>query len=366
MKYNFLNFLLVLFIGISVLSCANTDNVDSTTFTIKTIKLNAVSLINGINPEETLDDFSSSKTRAVALGTGAGYSIGFQSSDTAGIFPDHDYQIPFALPIPQGTTATSTAIFANAWATKANALYAVYIPWSFSNRYYNHIPWDYRHVQFQTTNDTRDHLGKYWFLASDTLSSTIDVVTNKAKFSASLVCMGAIMRVQCIVPVAADYRRVMLVAQNPNAFATYGYYDLFDVSAPKEDVLHIYSSDPQISIPYMHQPFHALGYTDHVTLDLGPTPRDPNISSQRVLTVYMAIPEADLRNQLLTLYIWDSNNNLYFGTSQLSGITSGFFPRNVIRNIAFINMQPTTTLNVSLNPWEKDENICPTCTPVAF
>ena len=103
-----------------------------------------------------------------------------------------------------------------------------------------------------------------------------------------------------------------------------------------------------------------------MTLDLQSAPRDPNVSSTKVLTVYFAVPETDLRYQLLTLYLWDSVGNLYYGTNQLVSSTQGYFCRNTIRNISFTNMKSTTTLNVSLNPWEKDENICPTCTPVAF
>lgn len=357
--------MLALFLEFFLLSCTGTDNAENALVITKTIKLDGISLINGINVAETLDSLNSSKTRSAPTGTGTAFSVGFQNGDTVGIFPDQDYQIPFALPVANGTTVSSSVIVANAWATKENALYAVYLPWSFSNRFYNKIPWDYRHVQHQTTNDTRDHIGKYWFLASDTVSSTIDAISGKARFNASLICMGAIVRVQCIVPVAADYRREMLVAQKPNAFATYGYYDLFDVSAPKEDILHLYSADPAISYPYMHQPFHPLGYTDHVTLELASAPRNPSVSSTKVLTTYMAIPEADLRNQLMTLYLWDSNGNLYYGTLQLSA-TQGYLCRNIIRNFAFTNMVPTSTLNVSLNPWEKSEDLCPTCTPVAF
>lgn len=352
------NFICSLFVSIIVISCANNDDAPIS-LNIKTINVETISLINGIKSGDTLDSVDVA-TRSTALGTGSVFQIGFEHGDTVGIFPSEDYQIPFVLPIPVGTTATSSSIIANAWATKKGALYSVYLPWSFTNRYYNKIPWDYRHVQHQTSNNTRDHLGKYWLLASDTVSATVDNF-GIAQFKASLACMGAILRIQCAVPAAADYRRIMFVAQSP-VFSTYGYYDLFDITTTKEDILHVYNSDPLISVPYMHQPFHASGYTDHVTLDIG----SASLLSGKTLTAYIAIPETDLRNQTVTLYLWDSNGNLYYGTKLVPNAQQGLFNRNSIRNIAFTNMQPTTTLNVSLNPWEKDENICPTCTPVAF
>lgn len=348
---------------LSAMSCSNDNVGDSMYIRVNTINVIGVPLINGIISDETLD-LKSIETRSTSLGTGNSSSIAFQKGDTVGIFPANDFQIPFSLPVADGAAETYSDINAKAWDTKKGQLYAVYLPWVFENRHYDKIPWDYRHVQKEKGHDTRDHLGKYWFLASDTVSAAVDAL-GISHFQASLVCMGAIIRAQCIVPVAADYRRVMLVAQN-KAFATHGYYDLFDVTNTKEDVLHQFASDPIISIPYLHQPFHALGYTDHVTLDLQSAPRDPANSSNKVLTVYFAVPETDLRYQLLTLYLWDSAGNLYYGTTKLVNPTQGYFCRNSIRNISFTNMQPTSTLNVSLNPWEKDENICPTCTPVAF
>ncbi len=110
------NIIYTLFVSIIVMSCTNNDDIPQSV-NIKTINVETVSLINGIKGSETLDSMDVT-TRSTSLGTGSVFQIGFEYGDTVGIFPSEDYQIPFKLPIPQGTTVTSTSISANAWSTK--------------------------------------------------------------------------------------------------------------------------------------------------------------------------------------------------------------------------------------------------------
>lgn len=312
----------------------------------------------GIVPPYYEDDMKS-VTRTVDVGGASSVLAAFEEGDTVGIFPNKGFQIPFKLPVV-GAPVTSVNILADGWDTKSSELYAVYCPFNFANRYYNKIPWDYRGPQKQTGNDKKTHLGKYWFMASDTVSAKVNS-SGVAEFGALLINMGAVIRCQTYVTNPCTIVRMILVAST-NAFPTYGYYDLFDTSAPKEDVLHKYSGSPVISNPYLHQPFIASGYTDHLTLDFvgGIT-----LAADSRLRGWFVSPEADLKLQTVKLYLWDTDGNCYVCSSNLTN-TTGNICRNSVKAISFSDAQLTTTPFTNLNPWEKTETLCPTCTPVAF
>ncbi|WP_028910926.1 hypothetical protein [Prevotella sp. AGR2160] len=313
--------------------------------------------IDSLSVTENVSAFS----RSIGIGSGSSYQIGFVDGDTAGIFPEGGHQIDFPLTIPKGNVQTSANIIAEGWSTKKGKRYVSYMPFHYENRDASHIEWDFRKIQQQTANDTRDYLGKYWFLASDTISPSINEQGNAA-FNASLFNMGAVIRFQCIVPVKADYIRAMFVAEKP-VFATHGYYDLFDTKAPKVDLAKTKATD--VPLPMLHQPFHAEGYTDHVTVDfIKAVSRDPNVKTSRILTGYFVIPEADFREQNVTLYIWDADGNLYEQTKKLTS-AQGYMSRGRMMGFSFTSMSPATTLNVKLNDWEKSE-LCDDCKPVAF
>lgn len=311
-------------------------------------------------PSLSDEDIESNLSRSVATGSGTSYQVGFQKGDTVGLFPQGGHQIDFSLPIPEGVTQYASDIIAKGWRTKSDVKYVAYGPFDYENRDASHINWDFRRIQQQSGNNTRDHLGKYWFLASDTISPTVDE-TGTSKFGAVLYNMGAIIRFMCLVPKKADYIRAMFVA--PKAvFATHGYYDLFDTTEPKVDFSKVkYSAIP---IPMKHQPFHAEEYTDHVTVDIQSASCDPNDKSKRVLQGYIEVPEVDLRGMTVTLYIWDADGNLYSGQTTLK-TTQGYLSRTAIASFSFASMSPATTLNVKLNDWEKSE-LCDDCKPVAF
>lgn len=347
MKYNGYDIIVFLLI-IMFDGCADTDHNQSQSLTYNIINKIELETVPPYNITDNLSDTVSIKTRSVAVGSNLTISYGFENGDTVGIFPEKDYQIPFALPVPKGTVQTSSSILAQGWMTKKSVLYSVYLPWKFENRNYNHIPWDYRIIQVQDGNDNTKRLGTYWFLASDTLTS------GDASFGAKLINMGAIIRVQVVAPVTGTFVR-MILASPDKSFATYGYYDLFDVLSPKEDI----NGAKITSNPYLHQPFHALGYSDHVTLDF----KNVTMNAGGKLRGWFVIPETDVRNKLLTVYLWDSNGNCY--TAQVTSSTANW-TRNTINATGFPSLSLTTTPFTNLNPWESNENICPTCTPVAF
>ena len=304
------------------------------------------------------DDILSRTTDISGAGTSS-VQVGFENGDTVGIFPDGGFQIPFKLPVV-GAPVPSVNIVADGWDTKASTLYAVYSPFDFYNKDAEKIPWSYKGPQQQYGNDTKDHLGNYWFLASDTVSATVDGSGNTI-FAASLIMMGAAIRCQTKVPVACTIVRMILVAPYA-AFPTDGYYDLFDTTAPKEDVLHKFSSSPIISIPYLHQPFKTNGYTDHLTLDF---PGGIALAANERIRGWFVSPEANLSSMTVELYLYDTAGNCYV-TSKALTASVGNIARNSVKAIGFANAVQTTTPFNNLNPWEVEEPICPTCTPVAF
>lgn len=333
-------FLVVLLICFS--GCSESDSSQLQSYNlIKSIDLMTL-------PPYRVNDITDAQTRSVAYGTNLAVMYGLEHGDSVGIFPEADYQIPFALPITPGKIVTSSTILAQGWMTKKNILYSVYMPWNFNNRLYNHVPWDYRKIQIQKSNDNKDSLSNYWFFASDTLTS------GNSNFGAKLIHMGAILRVQAVVPVTGTFVRMILVSTD-KSFATHGYFDLFDVAASKEDI----NGHAITSNPYNHQPFHALGYSDHITLDF----KDVALSSGSKLRGWFIIPETNVSNKLLTIYLWDSNGNCY--SDQMVNASANWV-RNSVNAIGFANLVLTTTPFTSLNPWENKQDVCPTCTPVAF
>lgn len=344
--------------GMVLVACGSTDDTGtlSNIVTVRDITITSEPIATDLTGD--IDSENSSKhTRSIAQGSGTVFQVGYQLGDSMGIFPQGGYQIPFALPIPEGQTVSSSTINAEGWATQTGISYSVYYPY---NRYNvadgigHAVPWDYRKIQHQTTHNTRDHLGKYWFIGANNVTPTINA-DGTASFLALTHIMGAILRVQCILPVGGDFRREMFVVDD-TLFATHGTFDLFDETGGEVDL----SNSNDVPLPCTYQPFKALGHTDHITLDIGSTSRRQG----QALTTYFAIPETDLRGHTATLYLWDADNNLYVGTTTVDSNT-GYLSRNSIKNIAFMSLHATTTLDVKLNDWEKEE-LCPTCTPVAW
>lgn len=283
---------------------------------------------------EEPEEFSS---RVTDTGSGTNFVFTFEHKDSAGIFSQGGYQIPFEVPVAYGTTATSVSISAQGWMTKLGDIYAIYMPFDFMNRKYDEIPWDGRRIIIQKQNGIKDYIGRYWFAASDTIvqDNTLGI------FNKSVIMMGAEVRVRCKAPVTGQYVKMMLVAPSP-IFSTHGYYNLFDVANG--------------------QPYTSLGNTDHVTLV-----NETLTTSQVTKSVqgYFYFPATDARNMLMTLYVWTDTGDCYMGQLQLTG-SAGNFVRNSVSDLNFTQtLQLVSGPDVKLNPWE-EEDLCPTCNPVAF
>lgn len=328
-----------------------TDNTTTVDITLSTSPL-------AINPEDTVDD-ATATTRSIAQGSMNSYQPAYVYNDSVGIFPEGGYQIPFRIPMNKGDRPlTSADILAQGWDTKAGTLYAVYHPFVFENRSGSHIPFDLRLIQRQEKDEERDSLGKYWVMASDVVTPTTES-DGTVNFHSILHVFEAVVRFRLDVPVTANYVRVMFVA--PSAvFATHGYYDLFDTSGQYVDFETTGRTRTNIPIPMTYQPMHAEGYTDHVTLDIGSAQKN---AGERLLC-YMLVPEANIELQNVTVYLWDSDGNIYASSRALTG-TQGYFSRHSMSYLTFNSFTQVPSIDVKINDWEKEE-LCPTCTPVAW
>lgn len=319
------NIYILLFV-LSLISCSSDVINKDDNITIKKLVIDIKQPVNNI-----VDDH----TRAIDTGVGLALSLNFEHGDTVGIFSQGGSQIPFPLPVAIGTTAASVPLLAEGWMTKISEVYSLYFPYNFYNRQYDHVLWDGRAVIRQAANNSKLHIGKSLFMASDTvIQNNTDGV-----FHTSVKMFGTELRCRFTTSAAGQYIRIMLVSPN-KSFSTYGYYDLFDKANG--------------------QPYHSLGESDHIILTIS----SPSLSAAGKQVIgYIYLPETDVSNLTLGCYAWDSNGNCYHGTSY---VANGKWARNSANDISFTNMSLVTSPSISLNPWEKSENICPTCTPVAF
>ena len=152
--------------------------------------------------------------------------------------------------------------------------------------------------------------------------------------------IGCIIRIRAKVIANANYVRMMLATADKE-FSTHGYYDLFDVDNG--------------------QPYTSLGQTDHVTLTMAPSARN----ASQYLTGFFYFPDKlDLSGKVLGCYIWDENGNCYYGQNSMTS-SNGVWARKSQKSINFDTFTLVTSPTVKMNPWD-DEDLCPTCNPVAF
>lgn len=262
--------------------------------------------------------------------------------DTMGIFPNGGYQIPFVVPLNPGQTSRNVVITAQGWMTKKNTTYGVYLPYKFENKNAYSIPWDMRKVPHQKANFDWSRVGLSMLYASDSSQVKGDTIL------ASIFMKGAVARVSCTMPSAGTYVKMMLVSPKADQFVVYGTLNMF-----KNEVTSDYLSigKKQILTPLVTTNHLSLIF-DNVTFT----------TANQILRGFFAIAPCQIDNVTLEAFVWDSNGNVYVGTRP----TTMTINRHTYYGLAFSNMTLYTGPTPSLNPWEKDENVCPTCTPVAF
>jgi hypothetical protein len=332
-------FFIILFIDL-VISC--TESIGNNSYADNSVKRIHLEFVQPAI-DSTSDNMSN--TRSAIYGTGTSFNFGFTEGDTIGIFPQDGYQIAFKLTVPEGQIAPSTDILAQGWMTKKNMLYACYMPFIFENRQSARIPWDLRKIQVERGNNGRDSMSQYAIFCSDTVKTTDTI------FKTSVYFYGSAIVAKVPAPVTGTYTKAVLALADP-AFATYGYFDLYNIKAAREPTNNI------TSCPYLHQPFHAEGYSNHVTLKL----LDFTASSGETMYLWFIIPEMNQIGKYISVYVWDNKGNCYVTGKTLTLS----FRRNRAISLSMPNATLTTTPYTNLNPWEEDKDTCSTCYPVAF
>lgn len=323
--------ILVLFIAVLAISCSN-DGKDDEYIKMQKFIVDLAS----VETDADNEDNEISVSRASDYGSGISANLKFEYLDTVGIFTKDGAQIPFPLPILPGSPQASVAVSAQGWMTKYDESYVLYLPYNFYNRDSRKIPWDGRVTFQQSTNNNKLHVGKYWMCVSDTMVQR----STDGQFKKTLHMVGCIIRIRAKVIANANYIRMMLVTPGNTFFSTHGYYDFFDMPT---------------------QPYTSLGQTDHVALNMAPSARN----ASQYLTGFFYFPDAiNMQNQTLGCYIWDENGNCYYGQTVVTG-TNGLWNRNSERSINIDSFTLVTSPTVKMNPWD-DEDLCPTCNPVAF
>jgi hypothetical protein len=330
--------------GIFILSsCDSSDTLGDTS----KVSYLSVKIIPSLLIVNSNDSLIIASTRSIGQGS-TKVSPLFTYHDSIGIFAEGGTQIPFALPLSENEYKSSTTISAEGWSTKIGKLYAVYHPYNFYNRDGGHLYWDLRKVQSQSINNTPIDLGKTWILASDTCSNHDNV------FSASVSMYNTVIYMYCQVPNVNDYTK-MVITTDDKVFPTYGYFDLFDISGSKT------------ALPTTYQPFHALEYSNHVTLKFMNC--EPIVkTSGNYVAGYICLPDINMIGRTLTCYLWDTYGNCYVSSKILATTSTGngAWKRNTTVTIVMPNATLTTTPYTNLNPWEEDKDTCSTCYPVAF
>lgn len=293
-------------------------------------------------------------TRAGISGSTSSWSAYFDNGvdtvDTMGLFPKEGYQIPFEVPIPKGTKAPSVVVTAEGWSTKKSITYGIYLPYNFYNRNYSKIPWDLRSVPLQKSNTDNVHAGLRMLYASDTCQATSGATGDTLK--TSLFMKGSILQIRCKMstPAGTKFVKMMLSSSDVNQFTVYGTLNMFK-NAP----------DLYNKVTFgVNQELTEIVHSDHLLLLLD----NLEINSSNYVVGYFTVPPCDFTGKTLTVYLWDSSGNVYSGSSVRT--TSTPIQRHTFKNFNFNTMSLYTGVIPSLNPWEKTENVCPTCTPVAF
>lgn len=274
------------------------------------------------------------------------------TTDTMGLFPNGGYQIPFVVPLAPGTTSNSVVVTASGWTTKKMTTYAIYLPFNYYNRNYDSIVWDLRKIPLQKSNTDHVKAVQMILVASDTCQSTSGPTGDTLK--ANLFMRGALLQIRAkmtSVPQSTKYVRMMLSSSQPDEFTVLGTINLFKNTPVSATDYARYGPDQELTSKIK---------TDHVTINLDRI--EKNASNNYVVGYFPVVP-TDFTGKTLTVYLWDEDGNIYSGSIVRS--TSSPVRRHTFLNYNFNTMNLYTGTLPKLNPWE-EEDLCPTCNPVAF
>lgn len=304
---------------LGIVGCSNADDMTGYSL-VEEIILTTVPAAEVMG--EDMDDNGNTTRSGWGLTGSTAYPL-FEGGDTAGIFPSGGYQIPFVVPGNKGELNKTVSIEAQGWMTKDSLYYAVYLPYDFYNRYYNKIPWDYSKTVIQKENNTFDHIGEQMFMVSDT------TLADSGKFFAVMRYMGAVLKVNCKMPIGGIFKKFVLASSDSKQFAADGTMNIFSPS---------------------HE-FLANAYTDYLTLYLD----DISLEGNGVLRVYVMMPPNDFQNKRLTVYIWDQYGNCYSGYRDLG--TGYVYNENSYGSINITNIVVVPSPQVYEQPYQSEMSI---------
>lgn len=219
----------------------------------------------------------------ITMGSTSISSPVWAANDTIGIYPTVGDQLSF--PIVDGV-GTNTCVFnGGGWALKTSSSYTAYSP--FNRSYYlkqnNALPISML-GQKQTGNDNSEHLGAY------DIQIATGVTPASGKISFSFQHQVAIVRLDLVAPVAGTWTSLQL--ESDGEFTT-------------DAVMDLTAATPTVT---------PVVYSNTVTLEL----EDVVTSAQgETITAYMMLLPVDLTDKTLTIYLTNSEDNMYEATATI-------------------------------------------------
>ena len=238
--------------------------------------VNGGNLVKGISV--SLSDLVSANadTRTTYDTSGSGVKVAWAKNDTIGIFPSKGGQVEF--PIEEGTGSKQALFDGGDWALKAGRAYAAYYPFNRWNTFRDNktIQLDYT-GQTQTGNDNSDHLVKYDYQATGSITTNANGYLNF-----QFEHMGALLKIELTVPKAGTYTSLTLTSSN-QVFVTKAELD-------------ISGNEPVVK---------PVTQTNSITLSL----KNVLLSSDNdVLTAYLMLAPTDLSSGTLEIALNGSSN----------------------------------------------------------
>lgn len=236
---------------------------------------NAVNAVTIQAPEYS--DLTDAATRMKVT---AGNTLSYEwiATDTLGIFPMVGNQVEF--PIGSGAGSNVATFDGGGWALKNGVQYAAYYPYSKFNywRTGKTILLDYT-CQTQTGDNNTTDLGNYVFSAAGSIAPVDGVLTFK------LTALGAVYRFKLTVPEPGTYTGLVLVADKK--------------LIPAQQSMDILKETPTLT---------AKTLDSRIAMKLNNV---KTTEANQVLTIYMAIPAADLSTANLTARLVNDEGVVY-------------------------------------------------------
>ena len=259
------------------ISSCSTDEIDHTSNKTCSITVRCDDLLNGDFLSRVAIDFSSGSP-----------TFPFLATDTLGIFPATGDQVSFPL---SGSAGSTSAIFdGGGWRLKDGLMYYAYLPFSRVN-YMAESQRDKIPVSFigqkQSSPGSTAEIGKFVYMSSE--GGTPE--NQQLKFQ--LHHVGALARIEIIVPAATTYTKLYILAEN-DVFFTQGTLSLASNSVALTPV----KRSNRMELNLNNQKFSST--------DVGSS-----------FNYYMMFPPCDCGSQNLKIVLVDTYGNTYTASTRV-------------------------------------------------